>query len=229
MKRYILLVIVCLLMVGCDNEDKNNTKDFKNDKINVDVKIDDTYEYVDDNPIGLGMYIYTNSWTDRRLTDEYSTDWTLNVDLCSLEVYFTNDLSIPGTNQKQIWNTYYSNYSDIDNYRIGYEIKFTTNEGEISKTILSPNDVSDIYDYMQIYLYDDINQNNGWYDHVDSDEYDKNTMLTSIKLTGSTKTHEIISDITLTAFTYDISNNDDFDYNNNYRGISKFSTVIKRS
>ena len=61
---------------------------------------------------------------------------------------------------------------------------------------------------------------------IDKDEYNESTLITSIKLTGSTKTDKITSDITLTAFTYD---SDDFDENNEYRGISKYTTTIKRS
>ena len=80
---------------------------------------------------------------------------------------------------------------------------------------------------MPIYLYDDIHQEDGaWYSHVTEEEFNENTILTSIKLTGSTLTNDINSDITLTVFTYD---EDDFDESNNYRGISKDTIIIKRS
>ena len=79
---------------------------------------------------------------------------------------------------------------------------------------------------MQIYLYDDVNQKDGaWYSHITEEEYNDNSILTSIKLTGSTFTNEITSDIILTVFTYD---EDDFDENNQYRGISKDKITIKR-
>ena len=83
------------------------------------------------------MYLYTDSKTNRKLTSEYSTNWYLNVDLLSLEVYYTIDDEIPSSNQKQVWDNYYQKYQNIDNYRIGYKIEFTTTEGEFSKTILS--------------------------------------------------------------------------------------------
>lgn len=225
MKKTIILTVILtvLLITGCNSKTSSNEEKETNTKKQIK-EIKETYK--DNNPIKLGMYLYTDSKTNRKLTSEYSTNWYLNVDLLSLEVYYTIDDEIPSSNQKQVWDNYYQKYQNIDNYRIGYKIEFTTTEGEFSKTILSPNDSDEIYDYIQIYLYDDINQTSSWYDHIDKDEYNESTLITSIKLTGSTKTDKITSDITLTAFTYD---SDDFDENNEYRGISKYTTTIKRS
>ena len=225
MKKFFIILLV-LLLTGCYNNQEKNS-DLNKEKI----KSNKTHEkaednYVDNNPIKLGLYLYTNSQTNRKLLKEYTTDWNEGIDLCSLEVYYTNENEIPGSNQKELWNRYYNNYQNIDNYKIGYKIEFTTNENTtISKYILSPSDTDEIFGYIQIYLYDDINQTNEWYDHVSRNEYNDSTMLTSIKLTGSYNTRFIVSDITLTAFTYD---SDDFDENGNYRGNSKFSITIKR-
>lgn len=52
-----------------------------------------------------------------------------------------------------------------------------------------------------------------------------NTIFTTIKLTTSTKINDITSDIELTAFTY-LDDNDFLD--GNYRGNSKFTTIIKK-
>lgn len=223
MKKTIILVLITLLITGCNSTPPQPKE--KETKPNKTIE-EEKDNYIDNNPIKLGMYLYTNSSTNRKITPEYSTNWILNIDLLSLEVYYTTDNEIPGTNQKQLWNNYYNNYQNIDNYRIGYKIEFIAEGKEISKTILSPQDTEEIYDYMQIYLYDDINQTSNWYDHVDKNKYTETTLLTSIKLTGSTKTNKITSNITLTVFTYDY---DDFDENNEYRGISQYTTIIKRS
>lgn len=226
MKKTLIIFFILLLLTGCNNK----TKESKSNKENIEKETESQEEidsYVDNNPIKLGMYLYTNSNTNRKLLTEYTTDWTEGNDLCSLEVYYTNESEIPGNNQKNLWNTYYNNYQNIDNYKIGYKIEFTTNENKkISKNILSPSDTDEIFGYIQIYLYDDINQTSNWYDHITKEEYNDSSILTSIKLTGSYNTRFIASDISLTAFTYD---NDDFDENNNYRGNSKFTTIIKRS
>lgn len=221
MKKIIIILITLLIVTGCNAKQTETTKK-ETEKTPEEIKED----YIDNNPIKLGLYLYTNSYTTRKLLTEYSTDWIEGTDLCSLEIYYTTAESIPGTNQKKLWNTYYSYYQNIDNYRIGYHIEFNTKNNQISKNILSPQDTEEIFDYIQLYLYDDINQEDGaWYSHVTNEQYNKNNILTSIKLTGSSKTNEITSNIILTAFTYD---DDDFDENNNYRGNSKATITIKR-
>ena len=225
-KKIIILLCLLLLITGCNKKEissKEKEPDLKN---LVETKEEKKEEYVDNNPIKLGIYMYYNSYTDRKKLNEYTTNWALNVDLCSLEIFYTTEESISPTNIKTLWNNYKDNYENVDNYKIGYNISFDTkNEGHINKTILNPNDAWNVYNYMQLYLYDDIHQDGGWYSHVTEEEYNDNTILTSIKLTGSTLTDEITSDITLTAFTYD---EDDFDKENNYRGISKDTIIIKR-
>lgn len=216
------------MLVGCSSSKKTNqTKENDSIKTTSEEKEDIKEKYIDNNPIKLGIYMYYNSNTDRKRLNEYTTDWILNVDLCSLEIFYTNEDNIPGDKIKNLWTEYKNKYENIEKYKIGYNIDFDTkNNGHINKNILRPIDTEEIYSYMQIYLYDDINQKDeAWYSHITDEEYNENSILSSIKLTGSTLTNEITSDITLTVFTYD---EDDFDENHQYRGNSKETITIKR-
>ena len=227
MKKILIITCLLLTLTSCSYKTQpiNKKDNKKNITSNVKEEIKDTY--IDNNPITLGIYMYTNSSTPRYKTNEYKNNWKLNVDICSLEIFYTNEDQIPGTNFKNLWNNYYQNYTDINSYKIGYLIEFNTaNEGKIKKYIKSPQDTDSIYKYIQLYLYDDIHQDGGWYSHITENEYNNDSILTSIKLTGSTYIDEITSDISLTAFTYD---DDDFDENGEYRGISKQTVIIKRS
>lgn len=227
MKKILIITCMLLTLTSCSYKTQpiNKKDNKKNITSNVKEEIKDTY--IDNNPITLGIYMYTNSSTPRYKTNEYKNNWELNVDICSLEIFYTNEDQIPGTNFKNLWNNYYQNYTDIDSYKIGYLIEFNTaNEGKIKKYIKSPQDTDSIYKYIQVYLYDDVHQDGGWYSHITENEYNNDSILTSIKLTGSTYIDEITSDISLTAFTYD---DDDFDENGEYRGISKQTVIIKRS
>lgn len=227
MKKILIITCMLLILTSCTNEIQPRKIESNNDNITSNVKEEIKDTYIDNNPITLGIYMYTNSSTPRYKTNEYKNNWKLNVDICSLEIFYTNEDQIPGTNFKNLWNNYYQNYTDIDSYKIGYLIEFNTaNEGKIKKYIKSPQDTNSIYKYIQVYLYDDIHQDGGWYSHITENEYNNDSILTSIKLTGSTYIDEITSDISLTAFTYD---DDDFDENGEYRGISKQTVIIKRS
>ena len=216
MKKKILIFLICFILLGCTQEN-NLTKKIINKKEENYVE-----PYIDTNPIQVGLYVNQNN--KRYLTNEYKSSFPKYQDIVSLEVYYTNDNAIEG-NQKNIWDHYYGTYQNIENYKIGYHINFKTNEIEVNKTILSPKDIESFFDYIQIYLYDDIHQEGTWYDHIKEEEVTEETLYTSIKLTGSTKINEIISPITITAFTYQ---SNDLDEEGNYKGKSYYITKIIR-
>ncbi len=216
MKKILLLFSISFILIGCSNNDEVNV--IVNDNNNIEPIKE---ENIEEEKIDIGMYLYTGSGRD--LIDNYETDFILNQDLVSIEVYNTTISSLSNAKQKDLWYQYYDQYKSL-NPKIAYHIKFsTTDSGIIDKTIYSPSDTEDIYDYMQIYLYDDINQeDNTFYIHISEDEFNDNTILSSIKLTGSTKTDNINSDIELGAFMYTDINTDYYDTNN------KYSVIISR-
>lgn len=218
MKKIIIIIISILLITGCTKEKKIEAEE----TIKEEVK----ESYKDDNPIVLGLYIYQNSYTKRKLTKEVSPTWQKFNDLVSLEVYYTNKEELEITSQKELWKQYYKNYTNINNYKVGFNIEFDSTDGHINENILKPEDTEkEIAALILTYLYDDIN-NTGYYSHITKDEYDNNTIFSSIKLTAGSYYYNITSDIKVTVFTYKDEN--DFDENNNYRGISKFTTIIKK-
>lgn len=225
----ILIAILSILLINyyTQNNTRNVNPTIKKENVNNNDIEPETDEYIDNNPIQLGLYKYYGRYKERELITEYSTNWQYHKDISSFEVYYTKNEYITGNNQIETFNYYKDNYANIDNYRIGYIINFLTNDKEINKTIISPKDTTDFFDYLEIYLYDDYHRTPGiWYSHTTEEEYTSETLLTSIKLTAGKLITEIISDITVTTFTYD---QNDFDSNGNYKGISKYSIVVKNS
>lgn len=220
--KKIFICLVIFLICGCSIQNKKEEPK-KQETVQKDEEKDFVEPYVDDNPIELGLYLNQNG--SRTLISTYDSDLTLYTDIVSLEVYYTTEETLISGSQKNVWQEYYQKYTEVDAYKIGYHIQFKTNDLEVDKTILSPSDVESFFDYIQIYLYDDIHQDSNWYDHISQDEVTEETRFTSIKLTTSTKIAEIISPITITAFTYD---SDDFDEDGNYRGNSSHQLVIQR-
>lgn len=223
--HYLKKIFICfmiLLMCGCTNSNKKEQLK-QQETVQKDEEKDFVEPYVDENPIQLGLYVHENGV--RTLMDVYSSDFVMYQDMVSFEVYYTKEAVLNGSNQKKLWNQYYLSYADIDSYKIGYYISFEAGDFKVSKTILNPSDVESFFDYIQIYLYDDIHQESSWYDHISQDEVTEETRFTSIKLTASTKIDEITTSITLKAFTYD---SDDFDQDGNYRGNSNYQVVIQR-
>lgn len=226
MKKIIFIMLSLILLVGCNKKEEKPDEVFDDKKDIVEPKEEE--KYIDNNPIELSFYMYYGQNTNRKRLETYQTPFITGQDLCSLEIYYTKDEILNINSQKNLWNQYYQNYPNIDNYKIGYKISFTNiNNENISKYILSPKDTETVFNYIQLYLYDDIHVQDGvWYSHVTEEEYNTNTILTSIKLTGGDKASEVVSDITLEVFTYD---DDDFDGDGNYRGKSKATIIISRN
>lgn len=218
-KKTILSIIIVVFLSGCSIFKESEPK-----KKIVQEKQEQDYAdpYIDTNPIELGMYV--NDSGSRTLIKTYNSSFILNQDIVSLEVYYTRENSFYG-NQKVLWNKYYQNYEDIDGYKIGYYISFIVGEETLGKTILKPSDGDSIYDYIQVYLYDDINQGEGIYSHITDGEMTDNTILSSIKLTSSTKIDDVVGPIKVMAFSYSDS---DFNGDGTYRGQSSYEVIIDR-
>ena len=211
MKKIIAFLLVILLL-GCSNT-KTKKEDIEElEPIEVEKEI-----YVDNNPIVVGIYD-----TNNKLVTNYYSSKTWYIDLV-FTTYYTNDPVVSGGSTKNIWYKYYNNYSNINKYRIGYNITFNAGDEVISKNILNVTDEYVFNPYFYIYLYDDIHQADGaWYSHITKEQDSDNTMYTSMKL-YLVRPERITSPITITAFTYD---SDDFDSNGNYRGNSKYQMQI---
>lgn len=230
---FILLVILGIIFMKHfkNNEDENRLLNKENLEQKTEEIIENEEEkasaYVDDNPITVGLYIKEEDY--KKLVKEYYCGWDPEEVLGIFYTVYTNEEKISDSNFNVVWKEYLNNYTNIDKYRIGYNIKFTMNTGEIiDQTILNPDHAYLMYPEIQFYLYDDINLIPGKrYYHVTSDEMNENTICSSVKLVGDKKTPNITSEIELTAFTYD--SDDDFDPDTGkYRGNSYYTAIIKR-
>lgn len=225
MKKTFLILII-LLLGGCtlnkENINKDNQREEENKKEESEIK----EAYQDNNPIKLGIFSAedTNYHNKEVIDDEYVTSFTKGVDLGSFEVIFTDQKVIDGNKFKDTWYTYYNQYENIDNYKIGYNIKFTSKDGTVYEGNFLEPDIFKFEDYFYVYLYDDINQKDGaFYSHLE--EITDDNIITSIKIYGVGKIEEL-ENIELTAFTYD--GEEDFDKEENYRGNSIYKINIKK-
>lgn len=235
-KLLLILLIAIIIFIIVDNnvfikklekKNENNTSEIKkneNEKdLEEEIKKEDTI--VDDDKITIGLYKNYRDGTKRKLITDYSSEWKFHNDISSFEVYYTNEAEITNDKQIRTFDMYKEKYEKIDDYKIGYAINFKTINEEINKTILTPKDTEEFFNYLEIYLYDDYHRSGGWYSHTTESEFNDNTLLTSIKLTAGKNINDITSDIILTAFVY--KENDIKD--NIYIGNNKYSINVKRA
>ena len=237
-KIYLVLIFILILAIGAYIYSSKNTpsttvseNSISTTNDSVVETIDEVKTYTDVNPIKLGIYDKNSSNTKRILISDVVKPWTYHKDIIEYNVFYTQDEEIDATRLPICFDKYASTYTDdISNYRIGYNVQFEIGDKIINKTILSPKDTEEFYDYLEVYLYDGYHRKPGeWYSHTTEEEFNKDTLLLGIKLTSGKEVSKISSDIVLTAFSYDNTNSNDFDSNGNYRGNSKYSITIEKS
>ena len=218
-KTLLLLLIGIILLTGCNQKKATEKQDVKKEP-EIDVPLEpEVDEYVDDNPIVVGLY---ENYYNLVPADYY----TANVRLKDIvfSTFYTNDEYLMDGYMKWKWLQYYNNYTDIDGYKIGYNISFDVGDEHYSNNLIEITDEYVFNPYFYVYLYDDINQEDGvWYSHLTKEGVQDYNIFTSIKI-FLVESDQITSPITLTVFTY--NSEDDFDELGNYRGNSKYQINI---
>jgi len=212
--KKILFILTIILLTGCSNQ-----LETPYNEINIDntIKID---EYIDNNPVEIGIYENTN------LVKNYKTTLSNFKDIAVFNIYYTNKEKLDSSNIKYNYQKYLNNYENISNHKNGFYIKYEAEGKIIEELILDPKSMHKMAPYLYVYLYDDINQTPGsFYSHLENSDMKDNTIISSIKLFTAHKGTSITSPITLTAFTYDTE--DDFTKDNHYRGTSSYTIEIE--
>ena len=180
-------------------------------------------------PNTVGIYIpAANGTASRQRITEFKSVRTAKKDIDCFEILATQVTLAEGKSFASIWNAAWDAHKNASNAKIGFHITFTLSSGEtVSKQLLKPSDSASFYDYLEIYMYDDVHVTPGvWYTHLEDKDMKEETVITSIKLTSGSKIKEV-GDITLTAFIY---NGDDcFDSEGNYIGLVSETIVIQNS
>jgi len=223
--KKIFLFLIILFFCGCQNK---VVKDYKKPITIPEERDEEHIEepiYIDDNPIKIAFY-RNNNGTYKRV-DKFSSHGDKLKEIGVFSIILSNEESMNGS-IKKLYNDISSTIPNFSNYKIGFNIKFTLiDDRVVDVNVFKPVDYVSygFGPYLYAWIYDDINAN-GWHSHIEEKDFNDSTIMSSIKLMWGNNFDEIKSDIELTVFTYD---SDDFDESGNYRGISKFTTIIERS
>ena len=226
-KFYLGLIILLLILPGCKK--KNEETELANEiKQEIDVIEDNVVEeiYIDDNPTKIAFYSGSNGVYKR--LDKYESHPEFMKEIGVFSIILSDEKEVYGSSIKSLYKEKIEDNPLYQNYKIGFNIKFTLKDGTvINENILRPILYANygFCHYLYAWIYDDVNAN-GWHSHIEEDEFTDDTIMSSIKLMWGKTYDEIDSDIELTVFTYD---DDDFDEQGNYRGKSKYTTIIERS
>lgn len=227
MNKKIILLLLLIIVVGCAKQNENNSQNNENNNENtenteiIDEPVEDVVVYKDDNNTPIGIYRSKNR------ISEFKKSITVGKDIALLNIFPSNDSVLSYDTFGQTFYDTWNSYKKDSNLKIGFNLKYsTTDNGDISHTILNYSDTDDYEGYILIFLYDDydIYKNKRVYSHIEAKNDNENTLYSSIKLYPQSAYPNINSKIILTVFTYD--GLDDFDEDGEYRGNSKYSLII---
>ncbi len=211
MKRFItiLLVIFTLLLCSCRPSVANVDTTDGNAETTVmsnDTEFDDTVDASvteDEVPCFIGFYDdLENNGVYTRL-NEWKVPWIIKEDIAVFDVIPSNEEVLTGSSYKDLWIAESEKVSNPGLVTPYFSITYTLVDGsEKSAYISSYVDAEAITEegYIEIYLYDDIHQEeDAWYYHLTDVTTTEQSVISSIKLTAGNKINDV-NTIKLTAF-----------------------------
>lgn len=199
-----------------DTDDTGNSGDMQ-DAPPADDK-EDVFVPPEIHPDTVGIYIPAEDGTRaRKRITEFTAKRTAKKDIDCFEILASREDLVKGSSFAGIWNGAWDSHRQTDGAKIGFIIEFSLSGGKnVHAQILKPSDSADFFDYLEVYLYDDIHQTPGvWYTHLEDADMKEETVISSIKLTSGSRIAEV-GDIYLTAFIY--QGQECFDENGDYCG-----------
>ena len=212
MKKIYLLLLI-FIITGCTDNEIDSFTNTINDSLDTMLK---EPEYVDTNPIKVGLY------QNNKLVHDLNINFKDRTDIAVFNVFFTNKDKLESNNIKDNFNKYFNEYKDINDYKIGFYVEFEANGKKYENLHLNPETQHKLNPYLYLYLYDAVHQK-GRYSHLTMNDINDDTIYTTIKLYMHLNSKEITSPITFSVFTY----KDDNDFiNGKYRGNSIYTITL---
>ena len=223
-----LILAAALIFTACGKDKEETTpEETTPEEATSEEEITTAEQIANDMPVSI-YYMNYGASTAEKIT-RFNDPWDPDQDLAIFGVFNSDEDVLEFSSEKWAHKDLWDAVETSDNYKIGYEISFDVDGEHKIITILEPRDVEkapelfmgdwdseEITGYMGVWLYDDVNQEDGaWYSHVTPEEYNNDTLLTSIKLRPTYDADEI-SNFKLKAFSY--SSSKEFDSEGHYCG-----------
>lgn len=181
-------------------------------------------------PNVIGLYVKDKNAGVRRLVQgSYRCPWQEQQDIACFEAFASQERTISLGWYRAVWDPYWRAFSESAAYKVGYALELTYVSGEVqTQMILGPKDTGAFWPFVEIYLYDDVNQPEGqWYSHLTEEDMQDETLCSSIKLTPGADIEKVAT-MNLTVFTYR-SQAEFHKDDGSYLGFNRYSIDIDRS
>lgn len=241
--RIIALVLPLLLITGCsqsDNEQPSSSQAVSQNSSQAEsmtqsatqatVKETEPLIYIPDEtgrPFVNFYHSFDASRQDRDMCGIFESTWVAKKDIVILEPLAFVEPKHFGSvsNYAQFWKELWDSHAKANVCKTGFVMNIQLLDGtSIKKVITKPSDTESFYNYVEMYIYDDINQKpNTWYSHLLDSQMNDKTLMSSIKITAGSDIAKV-SKIVVSVFVYE--NEKDFDSNGNFIGGHISSTTL---
>ena len=198
------MLFSCLL-VSCKNaENKAEETTFDTDNINIVVSEVTTEAPETEPPLPCLIGFYdelSGNGTYTRLS-EWNQPWVLGKDIAVFDVIPSIEEELTGYLYKKLWKAESDKISPEALAKPYFLLEYTLKDGtEKSVEIKSYADAEAVIaeGYLEVYLYDDIHQDGGWYYHLTESTSNEESVISSFKLTAGKSIYSVES-IKLIAF-----------------------------
>ena len=204
-KGLIFLLLFSLILVSCGSNDKKGEETtFDTDNINIVVTEVTTSPPVTEPPLPclIGFYDELTVYGNYTRLSEWHEPWVLGKDIAVFDVIPSSEETLVGANYKKLWTEENNKISPDKLVKPYFLLEYTLKDGtEKSVEIRSYADAETVIaeGYLEVYLYDDIHQDGGWYYHLTENTSNGDSVISSFKLTAGKEIYSV-SSIKLTAY-----------------------------
>ncbi|MBE6587268.1 MAG: hypothetical protein E7647_02500 [Ruminococcaceae bacterium] len=201
----ILIIALSVLLCSCtarDNEKEETT--FDTDNINIVVSEVTTSPPETEPPLPclIGFYDELTTYGNYTRLTEWHEPWVSGKDIAVFDVIPSSDDSLVGSDYKELWVEQSEKISPDSLVKPYFLLEYTLKDGtEKALEIKSYVDAEAVIaeGYLEVYLYDDIHQDGGWYYHLTENTTNEDSVISSFKLTAGKEIYSVKS-IRLTAY-----------------------------
>ncbi|MBQ4066751.1 MAG: hypothetical protein IJD22_03800 [Clostridia bacterium] len=209
MKRLIIALLSALFLLSSCASQNNDLEDSKaaadtTESLPQAIVTTETVttEKAPELPVLVGLYVELNNDGNYTRLNEWHDEWVKGKDIAVFDVIPSAAESLYSRSYTQLWKQEAEKISPGTLPKPYLNVYYQLNDGtEINVDITSWKEAEGIIadGYIEIYLYDDIHQDGGWYSHLTEGTTDSETVISSVKITAGNSIEEVNS-IIITAY-----------------------------
>lgn len=216
-KLLVLLAVISLLLSSCikpiDSDvsdetvpltDAVTTEEFTKEENEETTNVPETEEAETEAPLPclVGLYDELGAPGTYTRLSEWNEPWIQGKDIAVFDIIPSTEGTLNSPSFQTLWKTESDKISPDAYVKPYLLLEYTLSDGtKESFTITGWKEAEEVVTkgYLEVYLYDDIHQDGGWYSHLTEADTNEETVISSVKLTAG-KNISSVESIVISAY-----------------------------